>query len=161
MAGSTTLYQKLADNNINWNKRAELKNQLLKSCLKTLLYCVLGSLVFFILPAFIINVELGKAFLLAFFPMRFMSLSWIVPFWKFFDRKAFLLPLTIGAMPMRIGVCLSFILLVKRYSPEVDIAALVLGMMSYWLLFAFPELIMISNFTKTLDFTSQDEPINL
>ena len=161
MAGSTTLYQKLADNNINWNKRAELKNQLLKACLKTLLYCVLGALVFFILPAFIINVELGKAFLLAFFPMLFMSLSWIVPFWKFFDRKAFLLPLTIGAMPMRIGICLSFILLVKRYSPEVDIAALVLGMMSYWLLFAFPELIMISNFTKTLDFTSQDEPINL
>ena len=161
MAGSTTLYQKLADNNINWNKRAELKNQLLKSCLKTLLYCVLGSLVFFILPAFIINVELGKAFLLAFFPMLFMSLSWIVPFWKFFDRKAFLLPLTIGAMPMRIGLCLGFILLVKRYSPEVDIAGLVFGMMLYWLLFSIPEITMMANFTKKLDFTSQDEPINL
>ena len=131
MAGSTTLYQKLADNNINWNKRTELKNQLLKSCLKTLLYCVLGSLVFITLPAFIINEALGKAFLLAFFPMLFMCLSWIVPVWKFFDRKAFLLPLTIGAMPMRIGICLSFILLVKRYSPEVDIAGLVFGMMLY------------------------------
>lgn len=158
---SSTVYQRLADKNINWDQRADIKNQLIKSCLKTLLYCVLGSLAFFTLPAFIINIELGKAFLLALFPMLFMCLSWIIPVWKFFDRKAFLLPLTIGAMPMRIGVCLSFILLVKRYSPEVDIAALVLGMMSYWLLFAFPELIMISNFTKTLDFTSQDEPINL
>ena len=158
---SSTVYQRLAGKNINWDQRADIKNQLIKSCLKTLLYCVLGSLAFFTLPAFIINIELGKAFLLALFPMLFMCLSWIVPVWKFFDRKAFLLPLTIGAMPMRIGVCLSFILLVKRYSPEVDIAALVLAMMLYWLLFSIPELIMISNFTKTLDFTSQDEPINL
>ena len=158
---SSTVYQRLADKNINWDQRADIKNQLIKSCLKTLLYCVLGSLAFFTLPAFIINIELGKAFLLALFPMLFMCLSWIIPVWKFFDRKAFLLPLTIGAMPMRIGVCLGFIVLVKRYSPEVDIAALVLAMMSYWLLFSIPELIMISNFTKTLDFTSQDEPINL
>ena len=157
---SSTVYQRLADKNINWDQRADIKNQLIKSCLKTLLYCVLGSLAFFTLPAFIINIELGKAFLLAFFPMFFMCLSWIIPVWKFFDRKAFLLPLTIGAMPMRIGVCLGFIVLVKRYSPEVDIAALVLAMMLYWLLFSIPELIMISNFTKTLDFTSQDEPIN-
>lgn len=157
---SSTVYQRLADKNINWDQRADIKNQLIKSCLKTLLYCVLGSLAFFTLPAFIINIELGKAFLLALFPMLFMCLSWIIPVWKFFDRKAFLLPLTIGAMPMRIGVCLGFIVLVKRYSPEVDIAALVLAMMSYWLLFSIPELIMISNFTKTLDFTSQDEPIN-
>ena len=57
MAGSTTLYQKLADNNINWNKRTELKNQLLKSCLKTLLYCVLGSFVFITLPAFIAGLK--------------------------------------------------------------------------------------------------------
>ena len=158
---SSTVYQRLADKNINWDQRADIKNQLIKSCLKTLLYCVLGSLAFFTLPAFIINIELGKAFLLALFPMLFMCLSWIIPVWKFFDRKAFLLPLTIGAMPMRIGLCLSFIFLVKRYSPEVDITALVLGMMSYWLLFSIPELIMIANFTKTLDFTSQDEPINL
>tara|TARA_R100000808_G_C2105497_1_gene121249 strand:+ start:318 stop:800 length:483 start_codon:yes stop_codon:yes gene_type:complete len=158
---SSTVYQRLADKNINWDQRADIKNQLIKSCLKTLLYCVLGSLAFFTLPAFIINIELGKAFLLALFPMLFMCLSWIIPVWKFFDRKAFLLPLTIGAMPMRIGVCLGFIVLVKRYSPEVDIAALVLAMMSYWLLFSIPELIMISNFTKTLDFTSQDEPISL
>ena len=158
---SITVYQRLADKNINWDQRADIKNQLIKSCLKTLLYCVLGSLAFFTLPAFIINIELGKAFLLALFPMLFMCLSWIIPVWKFFDRKAFLLPLTIGAMPMRIGLCLSFIFLVKRYSPEVDITALVLGMMSYWLLFSIPELIMIANFTKTLDFTSQDEPINL
>ena len=157
---SSTVYQRLADKNINWDQRADIKNQLIKSCLKTLLYCVLGSLAFFTLPAFIINIELGKAFLLALFPMLFMCLSWIIPVWKFFDRKAFLLPLTIGAMPMRIGVCLGFIVLVKRYSSEVDITALVLGMMSYWLLFSIPELIMISNFTKTLDFTSQDEPIN-
>tara|TARA_R100000008_G_scaffold24905_2_gene13427 strand:- start:142 stop:624 length:483 start_codon:yes stop_codon:yes gene_type:complete len=158
---SITVYQRLADKNINWDQRADIKNQLIKSCLKTLLYCVLGSLAFFTLPAFIINIELGKAFLLALFPMLFMCLSWIIPVWKFFDRKAFLLPLTIGAMPMRIGLCLSFIFLVKRYSPEVDITALVLGMMSYWLLFSIPELIMIANFTKSLDFTSQDEPINL
>jgi len=158
---SITVYQRLADKNINWDQRADIKNQLIKSCLKTLLYCVLGSLAFFTLPAFIINIELGKAFLLALFPMLFMCLSWIIPVWKFFDRKAFLLPLTIGAMPMRIGLCLSFIFLVKRYSPEVDIAALVLAMMLYWLLFSIPELIMIANFTKTLDFTSQDEPINL
>ena len=158
---SSTVYQRLADKNINWDQRADIKNQLIKSCLKTLLYCVLGSLAFFTLPAFIINIELGKAFLLALFPMLFMCLSWIIPVWKFFDRKAFLLPLTIGTMPMRIGVCLGFIVLVKRYSPEVDIAALVLAMMLYWLLFSIPELIMISNFTKTLDFTSQDEPINL
>ena len=157
---SSTVYQRLADKNINWDQRADIKNQLIKSCLKTLLYCVLGSLAFFTLPAFIINIELGKAFLLALFPMLFMCLSWIIPVWKFFDRKAFLLPLTIGTMPMRIGVCLGFIVLVKRYSPEVDIAALVLAMMLYWLLFSIPELIMISNFTKTLDFTSQDEPIN-
>ena len=158
---SITVYQRLADKNINWDQRADIKNQLIKSCLKTLLYCVLGSLAFFTLPAFIINIELGKAFLLALFPMLFMCLSWIIPVWKFFDRKAFLLPLTIGAMPMRIGLCLSFIFLVKRYSPEVDITALVLGMMSYWLLFSIPEITMIANFTKTLDFTSQDEPINL
>ena len=158
---SITVYQRLADKNINWDQRADIKNQLIKSCLKTLLYCVLGSLAFFTLPAFIINIELGKAFLLALFPMLFMCLSWIIPVWKFFDRKAFLLPLTIGAMPMRIGLCLSFIFLVKRYSPEVDIAALVLAMMLYWLLFSIPELIMIANFTKSLDFTSQDEPINL
>ena len=157
---SSTVYQRLADKNINWDQRADIKNQLIKSCLKTLLYCVLGSLAFFTLPAFIINIELGKAFLLALFPMLFMCLSWIIPVWKFFDRKAFLLPLTIGTMPMRIGVCLGFIVIVKRYSPEVDIAALVLAMMLYWLLFSIPELIMISNFTKTLDFTSQDEPIN-
>ena len=157
---SSTVYQRLADKNINWDQRADIKNQLIKSCLKTLLYCVLGSLAFFTLPAFIINIELGKAFLLALFPMLFMCLSWIIPVWKFFDRKAFLLPLTIGAMPMRIGLCLSFIFLVKRYSAEVDITALVLGMMSYWLLFSIPELIMIANFTKSLDFTSQDEPIN-
>ena len=157
---SSTVYQRLADKNINWDQRADIKNQLMKSCLKTLLYCVLGSLAFFTLPAFIINIELGKAFLLALFPMLFMCLSWIIPVWKFFDRKAFLLPLTIGTMPMRIGVCLGFIVLVKRYSPEVDIAALVLAMMLYWLLFSIPELIMIANFTKSLDFTSQDEPIN-
>ena len=161
MAGSTKIYQKLADSNINWNKRAEIKSQLLKSCLKTLLYCVLGSLVFLNIPAFIINVDLGKAFLLALFPMLFMCLSRIFPVWKFFDQKAFLLPLTIGAMPMRMGLCLGFIVLVKRYGAEVDIVALVLGMMFYWLLFSIPGITMMANFTKTLDFTSQDEPINL
>lgn len=160
MAGSTTLYQKLADNNINWNKRTELKNQLLKSCLKTLLYCVLGSLVFITLPAFIINEALGKAFLLAFFPMLFMCLSWIVPVWKFLIERLFVTTDNrCNANENR--AMLRFYSPCKRYSPEVDIAGLVFGMMLYWLLFSIPEITMMANFTKKLDFTSQDEPINL
>jgi len=77
--------------------------------------------------------------------------------WKFFDNHHFLIIATLGMMPIRIILVLTFILMLVQYS-DIIIAAFVIGMVIHWVLFAIPEIMMMYQFSR-LKSTTEEEPL--
>lgn len=81
-------------------------------------------------------------FLLSIGPMLILSLSWILPTWKWFENTSIMLNVIIGLIPIRILAILAYILIINYLTPAITIP-LVLFMIWHWLLFTSVEIISI------------------
>ena len=102
-------------------------------------------LLFVVLPLYVAKPPLGKSILISIPPMLIFTLSWMIPFWKFYNKTAFLVPITLGLMPFRIMLCIIYCYMMLETIPEINPAYFVGGLMWHWILFTIPEInIMLS-----------------
>ena len=142
---------------VDWVQRNILKTHIFKKAILWLFAIVLFSAVFIILPIWIVKPSVGKAFLLSVPPMLFICFTWMVPSWRFFDKKALLLPMTVGMVPLRIIAILLFSYMAIHNIPEVPIVPLFVGMMFHWALFSIPEIGMMHQFASKLPRTQEQD----
>lgn len=145
---------------INWRERNALKLNIFLTNLKILLILAASSMMFFVLPIWLGGGEkLGRPLLLSLPLMLFISLSWMVPSWKFRDRKSLLLSITLGMVPIRVMIAIGFMWMIVIAQPEINQIALFVGMMVHWILFAIPEFNMLCQLGSKLERTAEDEPV--
>lgn len=132
----------------DWAKRQVEKNTVFTKYLKILTFCFLGTLLFLILPTALAYPSFGKSLLMGLPPILFMSLSWLLGTWYSWDKERYIfLALTVGAMPLRCGLGLIWVAGIS-YLPEMNLGALIFGMMVFWMLFTTIEIGMITEFGK-------------
>ena len=120
-------------------------NTLLVRNLILLVGLVVFSLICVVLPLYVVKPILGKTLLVSIPPMLIFTLSWIIPFWKFRNNNAFLVPVTLGLMPIRIMLCMAYSYMILEALPDINPSYFVGGLMWHWILFAIPEInIMLS-----------------
>ena len=120
-------------------------NALLKRNLILLVSLMVFSLVCVVLPLYVVKPILGKTVLASIPPMLIFTLSWMIPFWKFYNKNEFLVPITLGLMPFRIILCLVYCYMILEAVPEINPAYLIGGLIWHWILFSLPEInIMLS-----------------
>ena len=120
-------------------------NAILVRNMIVLLCTVVFSVLFVVLPLYVAKPLLGKAILISIPPMLIFTLSWMIPFWKFYNKTAFLVPITLGLMPFRIMLCIIYCYMMLEAIPEINPVYFVGGLMWHWILFAIPEInIMLS-----------------
>lgn len=143
---------------IDWVIRNTLKRYIFFIHIKALAIIILCSVLFLILPLWIIAPPIGKAFLLSIAPMLLICTSWMVPAWKFYDRRLLMLSLTMGMMPIRILLIVAFSYLVLFYMPQIHFPAFGVAMMWHWVVFFIPEVSMVYQLSTRLERTIEEEP---
>lgn len=120
-------------------------NSIFKHNLILLVSLIVCSFLIVVLPLYMIKPILGKTLLASIPPMLIFTLSWIIPFWKFRNNNAFLVPVTLGLMPIRIMLCMAYSYMILEALPDINPSYFVGGLMWHWILFAIPEInIMLS-----------------
>ncbi len=146
---------------IDWAERVMQKWHIFVRFARILGCMVLASLLLLILPLWIVDASLGKAFLISIPPMLFVSLTWMVPAWKFYDSRHMMLAVTVGATPLRIAVVVLFSWMLYEYATGINFVAFYIGMMMHWILFAIPEITMMHQLSGKLQRTVEEEPKGL
>lgn len=109
---------------------------------------LVSSVILLVLPLWLVSGAYGRACLLGLPPMIICALSWMAGAWWAWDKdQRVLMAITVGAMPLRILVVLSWVWLVLTI-PEVPATPLVLCLMWYWILFAVPEFAMLMELSQ-------------
>ena len=125
-------------------------NSIFKHNLILLVSLIVCSFLIVVLPLYMIKPILGKTLLASIPPMLIFTLSWIIPFWKFRNNNAFLVPVTLGLMPIRIMLCMAYSYMILEALPDIKPSYFVGGLMWHWILFAIPEInIMLSTTTRS------------
>ena len=125
-------------------------NSIFKHNLILLVSLIVCSFLIVVLPLYMIKPILGKTLLASIPPMLIFTLSWIIPFWKFRNNNAFLVPVTLGLMPIRIMLCMAYSYMILEALPDINPSYFVGGLMWHWILFAIPEInIMLSTTTRS------------
>ena len=125
-------------------------NTVLKHNLILLVSLIACSFLIVVLPLYMIKPILGKTLLASIPPMLIFTLSWMIPFWRFHNNNALLVPATLGLMPIRIMLCMAYSYMILEAVPEINPAYLIGGLMWHWILFAIPEInIMLSTTTQS------------
>ncbi|NIQ14678.1 MAG: hypothetical protein GTO02_09850 [Candidatus Dadabacteria bacterium] len=135
---------------INWKERTAMKNTLIIKHLKILggIFALLFAIL--VLPVMTAFPEIGKSMLMGLPPMLFIAFSWMVGAWYAWDKEFYIfIGLTLGAMPLRLGVGMLWAIFVMKI-PEVHQLAFVLGMMIFWVAFTCSEFIMLLEFSNKL-----------
>jgi len=83
-------------------------NTVLKHNLILLVSLIACSFLIVVLPLYMIKPILGKTLLASIPPMLIFTLSWMIPFWRFHNNNALLVPATLGLMPIRIMLCMAY-----------------------------------------------------
>lgn len=79
-------------------------------------------------------------------PMLFIAFTWMVGAWYAWDKEMYtFMALTLGAMPIRLGIGLLWSVFVMKI-PEIDTGAYFAGMMIFWTAFTIPEFGMLIDF---------------
>lgn len=144
---------------INWIERTMEKNTLMKKHIKNLLLMFGFVAICFVLPVYVAFPEIGRSMLLGIPPMIFIALTWMAGAWYAWDKEfPIFMAMTLGAMPLRIGIGMVWSIFVFRI-PALDIFAYFVGMMVFWVAFTFVEVYMLNDFSNKLPKTgAQVEP---
>lgn len=143
---------------IDWKRRRRTRNRIFFRWFGLLAAMVGFSVVFVILPLWLVHPPLGETVLLAMPPTLFIAASWMLGAWYTYDKSRELaLTLTVGMMPVRFAFFAAWVWLVHTI-PGVDFRALIVAMMVFWVLFSIPEFAMLAGFTKHLQRTAEREP---
>ncbi len=135
---------------IDWEERKMEKNKIMFKYLKILSACFFGIMLFLISPVFIAYHNVGRSLMMGLPPMMFIGLSWMGGAWYAWDKDQYIfMGLTLGAMPIRIGIGLLWAAIVIKL-PNIDQIAFALGMMLFWVAFTIPEIAMLIEFSKKL-----------
>ena len=125
-------------------------NTVLKHNLILLVSLIACSFLIVVLPLYMIKPILGKTLLASIPPMLIFTLSWMIPFWRFHNNNALLVPATLGLMPIRIMLCMAYSYMILEALPDINPSYFVGGLMWHWILFAIPEInIMLSTTTRS------------
>ena len=120
-------------------------NSIFKYNLILLASLIVCSFLIVVLPLYMIKPILGKTLLASIPPMLIFTLSWMIPYWRFRNNNAFLVPATLGLMPIRIMLCMAYSYMILEALPDINPSYFVGGLMWHWILFAIPEInIMLS-----------------
>lgn len=126
----------------------EIKPKIYKDKNKVMIrYCLILFVCFFITmcfisPALIAYPSIGRSLMMGLPPMLFVALSWMGGAWYAFGKERHLfLALTLGMMPLRCGIGLSWASFVLQL-PDINPAAFIFGMMVFWVAFTIPEISM-------------------
>lgn len=135
---------------INWTERKMEKNTLMLKHLKNLTYCFAGLFVFLVLPVFFAYPAYGRSMCMGLPPMLFIAFTWMAGAWYAWDKEMHVfMALTLGAMPIRLGVGCVWSIFVMQI-PEINMAAYFAGMMIFWIAFTIPEFGMLIDFSNKL-----------
>ena len=125
-------------------------NSIFKYNLILLASLIVCSFLIVVLPLYMIKPILGKTLLASIPPMLIFTLSWMIPYWRFRNNNAFLVPATLGLMPIRIMLCMAYSYMILEALPDINPSYFVGGLMWHWILFAIPEInIMLSTTTRS------------
>jgi len=126
---------------VDWEERKMKKNALFLKYLKIMFVSVMAVTAFVIAPMWLASAEYGKSLVLSFPPMLFMAASWMAGCWWAYDKdRNLFLAVTIGAVPIRIAVCLFWSILVLKI-PGVDAGVYAFGCMAFWVVLRLPRLV--------------------
>lgn len=144
---------------VNWIERQNIKDSILKFHLKIQAAITTLVLVFVVVPFWFSSDVLGKSLFLPIMPVLAMTLSWMVAAWYFYDKGRMLFfALTFGAIPIRLGICLLWVLMTLVLIPDLMEGVYVFGLMVYWILFTACEISMALQFSKKLGSVGRLEP---
>lgn len=143
---------------INWVERGMAKNRVFKKYL-LLLFGTLGLLLLvFVAPLWAVYPPYGKGFLMALPPMILMASSWMAGAWWAWDKsRAIFAAVTVGGMPIRLGICLMWCFLVFQ-TPGLHEGMMIWAMMGSWVAFTALEIGMIQEMSKKAPATPHLEP---
>lgn len=134
---------------VDWIERNKVKREILFKSLKLQVLFVLCSQLFIVLPYWIANEQIGKSIFLSMFPVWIMTLSWMLGCWYFWDKGKYLyMAMTFGMIPVRMVVCLCWVLFSLQTVPELVFSAYVFGLMLYWVLFTVGEIFLALKISK-------------
>src|SRR5581483_12466009 len=89
---------------IDWEKRQVEKNAVFTKYLKIMTFCFVGLLII-CSPIIIAYPDVGRSILMGMPPMAFVAISWMMGAWYAWDKEQYtFMALTVGVMPIRIGV---------------------------------------------------------
>jgi hypothetical protein len=135
---------------INWEERRMKKNKLLKKYTIIFTCCFATCLIFIALPINLADSSYGKGVILGLPPILFMTLSWVLGAWWAWDKETYIfLALTMGGIPFRLGFGVLWVWFVAPM-PGLNMTALVMSMMAYWIMFTVIEISMIVDFGNRL-----------
>jgi len=127
--------------------RARIDEVFRSSC-RVMVGGLAASTLLLVLPLWLVHPPYGKACLLSLPPMLLCALSWTAAARWAWDRDIrLLMAVTMGAMPVRMALLLSWAWLVLTI-PGVAKVAFVVGMMWHWAIFSVPEFAMLIQLSR-------------
>lgn len=134
-----------------------MKNKLVKKYLFIFTMCFVVCLLFIAVPINLADSSYGKGVILGLPPIMFMAASWVLGAWWAWDKDMYMfMALTLGMMPVRIGLGLMWVSIMGGL-PGINMMALVMSMMAYWIVFTSLEIAMIVDFGNKVPRTSNQE----
>jgi hypothetical protein len=120
---------------------------------------LVGVIVLFVVPLWLVYPPYGKACLLALPPMVLCALSWMAgAWWGSSKNQVTLMAVTLGAIPIRVLLVLVWAWLVFSIPGMVKLV-FVLALMGHWMVFSIPEVAMMIELTgRAARASSADQP---
>lgn len=142
---------------VDWSTRMKEKNKLFIKHLGIIGISFSFSVLFGVLPFWLVDPSYGKSVMMGLPPMFLMAFSWMLGAWWAFDKDRLLfMGVTMGVTPLRLFFCAVWAAVVCRM-PGIHLELFIFSMMIYWVLFTVSEIAMLIEFTKKLPCTSRLE----
>jgi hypothetical protein len=124
-----------------------VRNRLFVKYCAVLGVMLVGVVVLFVVPLWLVYPPYAEACLLALPPMVLCALSWMAgAWWGSSKNQLALMAVTLGAIPMRVLLVLVWAWLVFSIPGMVKLV-FVLALMGHWMVFAIPEIAMVIELT--------------